>query len=82
MGWFVNRYAYKRDSTSGNTNYPLEGYNGEQVQAIIERLVYVGVESDRIIDGLPEEFEMDTNVELVQDPQTTLTGESQMRFRS
>ena len=82
VGWFVDRYAYKQNGTSGNTNYPLEGHTGEQVRAIIERLVYVGVESDRIIDGLPEEFEMDTDAELVQTPQTTLTGESQMCFRS
>lgn len=61
IGWFVKRYGYKTDTQfkSYNTNYPLEGYSGEQVRAIIERLVYVGVESDRIISNLPEEFEMD-----------------------
>ena len=61
IGWFVNRYGFSTDKKgkSGNTNYPLEGVDGGQVRGIIERLVYVGVESDRIIDGLPDEFEMD-----------------------
>ena len=60
VGWFVDRYAYKQDKTTGITNYPLEKKSGEEVRAIIERLVYVGVESDRIIAGLPKEFEMNT----------------------
>ena len=84
MGWFVDRYGFSTDTKgkSGNTNYPLEGVSGEQVRGIIERLVYVGVESDRIISQLPEEFEKDVDSVLVQTGQTTLTGESQMRFRS
>lgn len=61
IGWFVNRYGFSVDKRgkSGNTNWPLEGKTGDEVRAILERLVYVGVESDKIIDGLPEEFEMD-----------------------
>lgn len=61
VGWFVDRYGFSTDTKgkSGIANYPLEGHTGEQVQAIIERLVYVGVESDRIISGLPEKFERD-----------------------
>ena len=61
VGWFVDRYGFRIDhkGKSGNTNYPLEGVDGEQVRVIIERLVYVGIESDRIIANLPEEFEMD-----------------------
>lgn len=62
IGWFKDRYGFRADTRgkSGNTNYPLEGISGGQVRAIIERLVYVGVASDRIIDGLShEEFEMD-----------------------
>ena len=58
VGWFVDRYKYKKDKTTGITNYPLEGCTGEDVRAIIERLVYVGVESDKTIAGLPAEFEM------------------------
>ena len=81
VGWFVNRYGYSKDRATNITNYPLKGISGKQVRGIIERLVYVGVESDRIISQLPEEFEMDTDPGLVQTGQTTLTGESQMRFR-
>ena len=57
IGWFVDRYGHSTDKTTGITNYPLEGHTSEQVRAIIERLVHVGVESDRIISGLPKEFE-------------------------
>ena len=59
VGWFVNRYGFSADKKgkTGNNNYPLEGKSGEEVRAIIERLVYVGTESDRIISGLPEKFE-------------------------
>ena len=59
VGWFVDRYRHTTDKTTGIVNYPLEGVSGEQVRRIIERLVYVGVESDRIIAGLPDKFEMD-----------------------
>ena len=56
--WFKDRYRFTTHGESGITNYPLENKTGEEIRAIIERLVYVGVESDRIIDGLPEQFEM------------------------
>ena len=82
MGWFIDRYGFSTHKDSGITNYPLEGVSGEQVRGIIERLVYVGVESDRIISQLPEKFEKNVDPVLVQTGQTTLTGESQMRFRS
>ena len=67
MGWFagksgkeqVSRYSFRINRESGITNYPLEHVSGEEVLHIIERLVYVGVESDRIIQNLPEEFEME-----------------------
>ena len=36
--------------------------DGDGVRATIERLVYVGVESDRIIKNLPAEFKME-NIE-------------------
>ena len=55
--WFVDRYGFSTHGESGITNYPLEDVDGEDVRAIIERLVHVGVESDRIIQTLPEEFE-------------------------
>ena len=46
---------------SRNTNYPLEGVSGDKVRAIIERRVYIGVQSDKIVESLSEKFEsMDT----------------------
>ena len=60
IGWFVNRYGFTTHKDSGIMNYPLENKSSEKVRAIIERLVYVGVESDRIIALLPKEFEMKT----------------------
>ena len=51
--WFADRYAFKTHKESGITNYPLEDRSGEYVQAIIERLVHVGVKSDEIISELP-----------------------------
>ncbi len=64
VGWFVDRYQYRENIESGITNYPLEGATGDETRAIIERLVYVGMESDNIITNLPTEFEM----ELEQEP--------------
>ncbi len=63
IGWFVDRYGYKEDTVTGITNYPLEGIDGEDVRAIIERLIHVGKESDRIVSNLPKEFEMDVTSE-------------------
>ena len=54
--WFADRYAFRTHKESGITNYPLDGVKGEDVQAIIERLVHVGVKSDEIIRNLPKEF--------------------------
>ena len=55
--WFADRYAFRTHKESGITNYPLEDMGGDDVRAIIERLVHVGIESDEIISELPEEFE-------------------------
>ena len=50
--WLQGRYERPNQATP-TTRW--KGVNGEQVRAIIERLVYVGVASDRIIDGLSHE---------------------------
>ena len=55
--WFVDRYKFTTHKESGITNYPLEGVTGNDTRAIMERLIHVGVQSDLIISGLPEEFE-------------------------
>ena len=52
-----DRYEFKTHHESGNTNYPLEGVDGEEVRAIIERLIYVGIKPDKVIRNLPKEFE-------------------------
>ena len=57
LQWFADRYGFSRHKASGNTNWPLERISGDGVRAIIERLAYVGVASDGIIDCLPPEFE-------------------------
>ena len=58
IGWFEGRYKFSTHKDSGITNYPREGKSGEDVRGIIERLVYVGVESDKIMAELAEkEFE-------------------------
>ena len=54
--WFADRYAFRTHKKSCITNYPLEDKSGEDVRAIIERLVHVGVKSDEIISELPREF--------------------------
>lgn len=55
--WFADRYKFITHKESGITNYPLEHASGDDTRAIMERLVYVGIESDRIISDLPKEFE-------------------------
>ena len=59
LEWFVDRYGRTIDKESEIENYPLENVSGEEVRAIIERLAYVGTESDHLISQLPEEFEPD-----------------------
>ena len=59
LEWFVDRYGHTVDKESGIENYPLENVPGKEVRAIIERLAYVGAESDRLVSQLPEEFEPD-----------------------
>ena len=61
LGWFVDRYGHTIDKDSGIENYPLQNVSGSEVRAIIERLAYVGAESDRLVSQLPKEFEPDKN---------------------
>ena len=70
--WFVDRCAFSTDTESGITNHPLNGKSGDDVRAIIERLVHVGVESGRIVSELDNlEFKRDETDG--QNTQTTLT---------
>lgn len=54
LEWVVDRYKVTTDKGSGIVNDPC---TGTDIIAIIERAVYVGVESERIIKTLPDEFE-------------------------
>ncbi len=52
--WIVDRYRKTTDVASGITNDPC---TGADIIGIIERAVYVGTKSDRLIERLPKEFE-------------------------
>ena len=52
--------------------YPFRHMTGEQVREMLEKLLTVGLESDRIIGGLPAEFEMDVDVREYQTSPETL----------
>lgn len=54
LEWVVDRYRVTTDADSGITNDPCTGID---IVAVIERAVYIGVESERIIKSLPDAFE-------------------------
>ena len=57
LGWFIHRYKIKQDKESGITNDPNGWFeNPRDLVTAIKRIVYVSVESTRIIEGLPTEL--------------------------
>ena len=57
LEWFIDRYKIKTDKNSGVTNDPNGWFeNPRDLVTAIERIVYVSVESARIIDSLPIEI--------------------------
>ena len=54
LEWVVDRYKITVDKDSGIVNDPCTDID---IIAVIERAVYVGIESERIIKSLPDEFE-------------------------
>ncbi len=56
LEWFIDRYYIKTDKDSGIVNDP-NGWFADPRDLVkaIKRIVYVSVESARIIDGLPDE---------------------------
>ncbi|MDE0085835.1 MAG: N-6 DNA methylase, partial [Candidatus Poribacteria bacterium] len=58
--WFIDRYYIKTDKDSGIVNDP-NGWFGDPRDLVtaIKRIVYVSVESARIIDNLPAEITAD-----------------------
>ena len=54
LEWIVDRYKITEDKENGIINDPC---TGTDIISIIKRATYVGIESDRLISTLPEEFE-------------------------
>ena len=59
LEWAIDRYKIHVDKDSSITNDATKGLDGKPLDIVplIERLVYVGVESDRLVSELPKEFE-------------------------
>ncbi len=57
LEWFIDRYKIKQDKESGILNDPNGWFeNPRDLVAAIQRIVYVSVESTRIIEGLPSQL--------------------------
>ena len=60
LEWFIDRYKIKQDRESGIINDPNGWFeNPRDLITAIERIIYVSVESARIIDTLPTEITTD-----------------------
>ena len=60
LEWFIDRYKIKEDRNSGIINDPNGWFeNPRDLITAIERIVYVSVESTKIIDSLPSELTSD-----------------------
>ena len=56
LEWFISRYKITQDRASGITNDPNGWFeNPRDLITAIERMVYVSVESTKIIESLPSE---------------------------
>lgn len=57
LEWFIDRYKIKRDKESGILNDPNGWFeNPQDLITAIKRIVYVSVESTRIIESLPSQI--------------------------
>ena len=57
LEWFIDRYQIKEDKDSGILNDPNGWFKDPRdLVTAIERIVYVSVESTRIIEGLPSQL--------------------------
>ena len=57
LGWFIDRYRFVQDSKSGIVNEPNGWFaHPRELVAAIQRVVYVSVETDRIVKNLPDVF--------------------------
>ena len=58
LEWIIDRYRFTKDEDSGITNNPCKDMTPEKTITLIERMVYISVESDKLISELSkEEFE-------------------------
>jgi len=61
LEWFINRYKIKTDRASGIVNDPNGWFeNPRDLITAIERIVYVSVESTKIIENLPAQITSDS----------------------
>ena len=57
LEWYIDRYRIKKDKESGIVNDPNGWFaDPRDLVAAIERIVYVSVESTRIIERLPSQL--------------------------
>ena len=59
LGWVVDQYKITTDDGKTGSNITKDPCTGTDIIAVIERAVHVGLESDKLIDALPERFESD-----------------------
>ena len=60
LGWFIDRYKITQDKDSGIINDPNGWFdNPRDLVPAIERIVYVSVESSKIIENLPSQLTFD-----------------------
>lgn len=52
LEWIIDRYKLTTDNDSGITNDPTEGITESKTITLVERMVYIGVESDKIVKEL------------------------------
>ncbi|MDE0528299.1 MAG: helicase-related protein [Truepera sp.] len=59
LGWFIDRYRITRDKRSGLLNDPNGWFDDPRdLITAIRRIVYLSVETVRIVEGLPEPFDL------------------------
>ena len=60
LGWFIDRYRTKQDKQSGLINDPNEWFdNPRDIVSAIQRIIYVSVETVKIVNNLPSPFPED-----------------------
>ena len=59
LEWFIDRYKITEDKNSGIVNDPNAWFDDpKDLIAAIKRIVHVSVETARIVDGLPQPFDL------------------------